>query len=482
MNDLAWRKFPVNTIRNEDLDYIAFLLPEELKAAPFMFYMTAICKCDDDGVFDIEDGVIFARLMRMGTAAQILQIAQYMSQRRIITQVISGSSIYMITDWDAPDRRNAIKSKTAEERRAIIAQKIEAEQRARAQQQAMQQRAPEIKYENPVEVWPTAPAPAPAPVSYAEPLPVVDWNELQAARKNLRTAELYPTPKPDRQDGAVAAASAAAFFCPLNDKNAQNVEKTERERDREIPRETEENTESKKETHTEETEDMREEASRASGPFMGPPAPLAEETGPEKAEESEKDGIPAEENPSAISGLAEEAIGPINENREAGLLPEEVQELTDIANDFFVRNSLIFSQIDDAHSIAVLVERVGRLRTPKNPAPTVMKTILRQFKIRATTKGDYFYNCKITPQFLLTDNTWQHILQQASALLLTYKENDSEWKFQMHTKKPEDIRAISNEMKSECIKYGIDPDDPNRASKLLIAKNTPASGNTSNTG
>lgn len=466
MNDLAWRKFPVNTIRNEDLDYIAFLLPEELKAAPFMFYMTAICKCDDDGVFDLEDGVIFARLMRMGTAAQILQIANYMTQRRIITQVIPGSSIFMITDWDAPDRRNAIKSKTAEERRAIIAAKIEAEQRARIQQQNAMKPAPEKS----AETWPSwsAPAPAPAPAKatetagpyfIAQPLPVVDYNELQAR-----------------------CAQGDDFFCPLNDKNAQNVEETERERDREIPRETEENTESKKETHTEKTEDMREEASRASGPFMGPPAPLAEDTRPEKAEESEKDGIPAEENPSAISRLAEEAIGKINENREAGVLPEEVAELREIAIDFFVRNSLIFNKMSDAHAIEILVNRVIRLKTPKNPAATVMKTILRQFKIRATTKGDYFYNCKITPQFLLTTNTWHHILQQASALLLTFKENDSEWKFQIQAKNPEDILAISNEMRTECIKYGIDPDDPNRASKLLIAKNMPASGNTSNTG
>ena len=469
MNDLAWRKFPVNTIRNEDLDYIAFLLPDEMKAAPFMFYMTAICKCDDDGVFDLEDGMIFSRLMRMGSPEQVLLLATYMAQRKIITQVIPESTIYMITDWDAPDRRNAIKSKTAEERRAIIAAKIEAEHKAR-----MQAAPKNIQFEKPVETWygqpprDFAPAPAPAPsfepapnepYCIFSPLPSVDWNELQRQRAQNDT-----------------------FFCALNDKNAENVVKTERERDREIPRETKENTESKKETHTEDTEDMRGEASRVSGPTDGPTAPLAEEKSEERPEEDQTDGRSEEAMDTTASKLADEAIGKVGETEKAIFMPEELKELEDIAVDFFVRNSLIFQKEYDQEAINTLVDRVIRLKTPKNPASTVMKTILRQFKIRATTKGDYFYNCKITPQFLLTENTWHHILQQASALLLTHKEGNEEWSFQLHSKNPEEQRAISNDIEAECLQYGVSPDDPARLSKIMAAKALAAAGNRTNTG
>ena len=182
MNDLAWRKFPVNTIRNEELDYISYLLPKSLSAAPYMFYMTAICKCDDDGVFDIEDGVIFSRLMRMGSPGDVMEIAKMLTERRILTQVTASKpSIYMITDWDAPDRRGVVKTKTAEERRAIIAAKIEAEQNARLQRQPQPAYRPQPEIQIPNEIW-TQPA-------------------------------------------------SAAFFCPDFDKNAQIVEKTERERE-----------------------------------------------------------------------------------------------------------------------------------------------------------------------------------------------------------------------------------------------------------
>lgn len=451
MNDLAWRKFPVNTIRNEDLDYIAFLLPESMKSAPFMFYMTAICKCDDDGVFDIEDGTIFSRLMRIGSPVDVFNIAKFMTQRRILTQVLPNSTIFMITDWDPPERRGVIKTKSAEERRFIIAQKIEAEKKARLQNAPAP--SPVDPFSSASTIYPKAeeviifPDPVPAPVT-------VDFDQMRQMR--------------DQND---------TFFCHLNDKNAQNVETRERERERQIQRDTETEDRNKeiekKETHT--------EAESACGPMDGPTADPAEENKAENIDEQKKAEIEAvSDNAPSTGDLADEAIGPINDNREARYDPSEMAELEAIANDFFVRNSLIFDKEYDHHVIIKLCVRVARLKTPNNPAPVVMKTILRQFKIRATTKGDYFYNCKITPQFLLKANTWSHILQQASALLLTHKENDSEWKFQIQTKNPEEQLAIDNDMISQCLQYGIDPNDPQRAAKLLRAQN--GSPNEQNTG
>ena len=415
MNDLAWRKFPVNTIRNEELDYISYLLPKSLSAAPYMFYMTAICKCDDDGVFDIEDGVIFSRLMRMGSPGDVMEIAKMLTERRILTQVTASKpSIYMITDWDAPDRRGVVKTKTAEERRAIIAAKIEAEQNARLQRQPQPAYRPQPEIQIPNEIW-TQPA-------------------------------------------------SAAFFCPDFDKNAQIVEKTERER---------ENKESIRDTHTENTEDKREEreADTACGPMEGPTAVSTEENTAEttdlrqEAEPGEQEMY--EPSPELQGDLVEQAIGNSDEGEKESAPEEAIKALEDIANDFFVRNSLVFVKDADAHAIRTLAERVYRLKTPNNPPEIVMKTILRQFKIRATTKTDYFYGCNFTPQFLLSENTWKHILSQCSALLMTHKEDNSEWQLQMMVKNPEDQAAIDDDIKAQCLKYGVDPSDPKRITKLL---------------
>lgn len=452
MTDLAWRKFPVNTIRNEELDYVASFLKKELACAPYMFYMTAICKCDDDGVFDVEDGVMFSRLMRIGSPEEVLMIANMMQQRHIITQILPESSYYMFTDWEAPERRGVIKSRTAEERRRAVAAKIEAEKKNRLTFQ-------KTEYPKPTETWIAPP----------------DVQFESVCHQNDRV--FVPTDH-NHQDGAVAAACAAAFFCPDADKIQKNVVMTERERETERPRERED-IEREEKTHTENTEDMRVEAGTACGPLEGPPAIPAEEKRAADTKPEEKTDIPEEAIDPAVSSLADEAIGSIGEKGEAILMPEEMAELEEIAVDFFVRNSLIFNKEYDMHAINQLCDRCARLKTSKNPASVVMKTILRQFKIRATTKGDYFYQCKITPQFLMTDNTWKSMLQAVSALLLTRDNSNPEWQFQMQSKNPEEQRAIDNEMANECLHYGIDPDDPNRAGKLMAAKMLkPASGNT----
>lgn len=216
---------------------------------------------------------------------------------------------------------------------------------------------------------------------------------------------------------------------------------------------------------------MRGEASTACGFIGNPTAVLAEETRQE-AEKEPEEKFPDVADAELTGKLADEAIGKVCENRDASPMPEELAPLIVIANDFFVRNSLIYDAKYDMESIKKLADRCVRLKTAKNPAEVVLKTILRQFKIRATTKGDYFYGCKITPQYLLTENTWHHMLQQCSALLLTNRKEEAEWQFQMSAKNPEDQRAIYDDMENQCIKYGIDPNDPRRAGKLMIAMQT----------
>lgn len=435
MTELSWRKFPVNTIRNENLDYIAFMLPAELKSAPFMFYMTAVCTCDDDGVFDLEDGVIFSRLMRVGSPGDVLKIAYYMVTRRIITQVIPGSNIFMITDWEAPERRGVTRAKTAEERRAYVAQRIDAERRAKA---------PE--YQAPLQSFNDYPFPSePQPTGWTEP------------------AKSEPDP----------------FFCGLNDKNAKNVAQTEREREKETKTDTEEREfkESREKTHT------HTETTEPPTPLESVSGSVAEESKAEDTNtETQNTESLAEEALTAGSNTTVEAGGTVSEEEKSKLCASEDMELVEAINTFFVRNSLLFSPEYDSHKVMEIIRRVKLLETPKNPAKIIIQTVLRQFKIRSETKNDYFYKCNLTPQFLLSANTWAHMLQDASALLLRNNEDKTAWLDQMDKEKDlEQVEAISNDVEAQCIQYGIDPKDPQRLSKLL-AKTAAGPGKNTDTG
>lgn len=433
MADLAWRKFPVNTIRNENLDYISFMLPKELATAPYMFYMTAVCTCDDDGVFDIEDGVIYARMMKTGTPADVFNIARLMCERKIIAKIVANENKFMITDWEAPERRNTVRAKTAEERRAIIAQKILAEQKQKA---INQQTAPEL--------YPFPTACNPSPSEPAESMP--DFDKLRAMRT--------------QND---------AFFCALNDKNTKNVantEREERETDTQRDKQTEtreENTESRdKETHT-----QREgcKPTGLEGPYGFPPEEIRAEPRPERPTE---DKVRPEESPlQSEIYVPESNETAVSEKVDEGMTDNG--ELAELAVSFFVQKSMLFRKEYDMHKILELCKRVRELATEKNPAKVIMKTILKQFDIIHANVGSYYHDCPLTPQFLLKHETWAHVLTKVSGILLNSEDNKSRWTEQIE-RDPAEAEAIEADVTAECIKYGIDPESPSRLAELVLAK------------
>ncbi|MCQ2242112.1 hypothetical protein [Treponema sp.] len=458
MAELAWRKFPVSTIRNEYLDFISDCLPDELATAPYMFYMTMICTCDDEGVFDIEDGVIWSRMMKVKNPEAVLKVATLMAQRRIIMQILPGSSKFMITDWEAPDRKGyAAKTKTAEERRQIIAQKIEAEQRQRTLQAA-----PEFP-----EPYPFPPAEQPAPTfQAASQAPVVDFDTMRSMRA--------------RND---------AFFCSLNDKNAQNVVNTEREREERdtLDRVEEIHTHTQETRQTEdtiETEREETEATQPAGCLEHPSGSVAEEKQEERPEENSQNTIPVSNSVSVEEHAPNESAEQVKRNKEEAAFQGAYPELKEVADGFFVRNSMLFNKEMDSGKVEEICRRVFALRTDKNSAKIILQTLLKQFQLAATTKGNFFNGCAITPQFLLLQNTWEKMLQRVSALLLTHGESKDKWHGQMVSAPSEVERAknaeeVENDIRRQCKELGIDPDDPNRIEKLCIKTaeaKTPALG------
>lgn len=121
LNDVKWRKMPIDILTNETMTYIESKMPEGYAFAPFMFYQAAMKKADDDGIFDIGDGIIFARLMRVDNTSIVFKIANLMAKMKVIYHVSPESNYCMLADWEYS--RNS-QPRTLQQRRQIVQNKI----------------------------------------------------------------------------------------------------------------------------------------------------------------------------------------------------------------------------------------------------------------------------------------------------------------------------------------------------------------------
>ena len=416
MDELSWRKYPRSLITDERLDYASFCLPRELACAPYMFMNVMYSKCDDDGVYDIDDGIIFSRLMRIGAPEDVFTIAELLVKRGMILKVINNSNIYMIADWEPPQRNN-IHGRTAEERRAKVAEKIAAERKYKE--------AVNAKYQAP-----TIPTPP----------PVVDTVDFETVKN-----------------------CAAKKICNFDDKNAENVVKQrEREREREIRGDETEERGEERDTHTQkESETFRAaEALQVTQENINTESQTKE---PEKAE-------------SAGALLARELAGEvvsvqaISQQKERGALYDDTRSVFVM---FFAKNCLGFCENDHTSALNELSERMLQLQDEVNFAPSIANVFCTQFLKIAQTESHYFSNYPITPEGLLKPGMYSHVVTAASKILLTQHKGNDFWKKQADQDRlqaEQDREAVSNFFKEQCLKYKIDPADPDAQLKIIQAK------------
>lgn len=394
-DELAWRKFPRNAARDENLDYIAYLLGDKAPQA-LLFFTIMYCICDDDGVFDLEDGIIFSRMMKTGTPDDVFHVASLMEKRRIIVRCIDN--VFMIRNWDAPQRSSNFgrSARTMEERRAAVAKKISEERR-----------------KEPVD-----------------------------------------------------------FFCTENDKNANFVvtqREIERERETDRPEETErtqreENLETeRKETHTEGVVT----AHSISASTTPPEESVKKNTDPEvKVRHKE----PEEEKISPgkmLAGMAAE-VYEVRQHYDQ----EKRRQLLCQLNDFFAKNCLGYEWKRYTAYVSEIADRIFKLATEKNSAEMVAAVMTSQFLALSQNEGHY-KGVPLTPEYFLKAGVYAHVLNNAGRILLTKDQDKTTW--QAETEKymqnsAENHAVVDNWLEEECLKYGIDPHDPQRQVELMRAK------------
>lgn len=422
INELAWRKFPRDTMRNEDLDYVSYLLGKDKAALPFLFYTTAFCKCDDDGVFDIEDGVIFSRLMRLGNPEDVITVAELLCDRKIITRIIDGENVFMITDWEAPQRPGSYgkKSMTAEERRRAIAAKISSEQSQRKTNMTN--------------------------FDQKKSIPIVSYEQIKA---------------PDN------------FFCPEFDKNAKNVE-TQRERDREI-RDIETHTQRVESEQTDrDTEEIRQRSNSLAGPIMGPAATIADKNQEESEEltcenQSEEGLMLAEAALSGSDGIAES--NSVNDEINKARMYRQMSSVKQLFSDFFAKNCIGYKPNGHDSELNRLAERMCELSSDKNPPEIIASVFCSQFQV-LREKSDYYATVPLTSTNLLKPNTYAAVCTAVSKVLNTKGASD-QWQIQMDQQRLEaeaDRPLVYDKIKNDCLKYGIDPNQEGAWAAALRAQ------------
>lgn len=448
LRDVYWRQYPIDLLSDDKMTYIESFMPEEYKYAPYMFYITALKLADDNGIFDLEDGIIFARLMRVKSRALVFQIANLMRQHKILYRLSDDTALMQIADWTYSDK----KVRSAEERRRIVNEKI-AKERAKhaafSQEDFTTDGCAGKCNDIPQSKEPAGKCNAIPPAAVAgSKAPEVSTNIVQA----LQEAE---TAQP-RSD----------FLCPDDDKNAKNVGN--------IQTDSTDNT--IQEVQTTHTQTNIQQAA-GYGPLVSPTPATCQDNIPAVAEQNTTQiQKPTEmQTPNDATGneqiesLAEQALmaaqGSNEENADSALFA--------YLEDFFVKNCLGFDKKKAAYSLNQLCEKIKSVSDEVNPPVEVAGVLCSEFKKMCDGQREkYWKGQALLPSYMIKTRCWMELMQYAGKILAT---NSASNKFTESWEKAvaeceAEKEQISVAVREEYLKYNIDPDALDANLQLLKAK------------
>ena len=437
LRDVYWRQYPIDLLNDDKMTYIESFMPEEYKYAPYMFYITALKLADDNGIFDLEDGVIFARLMRVKSRALVFQIANLMRQHKIVYRLSDDTTLMQIADWTYSDK----KVRSAEERRRIVADKI-AKERAKKAAYSQEDFTTDgcVGKHN-----------------------AVPQSESQTGKCNaIPPAAAAGSTAPE----AETAAPRQAFLCPDDDKNAKNV----------VTLQTDNTDSTLQDVQTTHTQTNTQQAGGYAQLESAPP-PACPDTKTAVAEkQNNQTQKPTEmQTPNDATGngltmsLAEEALqaaqGSVEENADSALFA--------YLEDFFVKNCYGFDKKKAAYSLNQLCEKIKSVSDDKNPPVEVAGVLCGEFKKMCDgQRSEYWKGQALLPSFMIKTRCWMELMQYAGKILATSsacnKFTESWQKAAAEYEAEKD--QISDAVRAECLKYNINPDAPDANFQLIRAK------------
>jgi len=495
---LWWRKFPRNCIRDEKLDYIAYKLGPEKGCLALLFYTVAYCSADDDGVFDIDDGIIFSRQMHFGSPEDVQTVADLMEERKLITRLCPKSTKYILDWWIPVDQTVVRRAPSAEERRCEVLSKLrsELEVKSAADSMARQKRSRPATTEPPFF----------SPENDKKQESVVQKNLNDTFQKNVVQKDLNDTfPK-----NVVQTQTIQTIQTDITDRQ-DNTDYTDR-----------------KDTHTQKSAACGADA--GTGPAPAPQAQCArtgtdkEDTRPQETQsaqyaqspEDRQTGTaePTGEDAKTYTASAEgctassgEAATPPAKSRTRGAEINKKIKMPESAVSELALTGVMRTETDwkcaevlwkfaldkctwgwekDADScrvelsaIQVIILRLRDMEEPKNPALIVLGQLLGQFdQFVCTQNGDtrnYFYGLQELPSNMLKKTVWPQIVAGARKILHPTQLSGHYWaeqckKDEETVKKEAETYNVDGLKRQEFSERGINPDSPSAWQQLLASK------------
>lgn len=472
LNTAAWKKLPTDLLTDEDFFNVEKHLPPEYAFAPYMFYITALRKADEDGMFDLDDGVIFAQLMRVDKPSIVFKIANMLRKRRIIYRVREDSCICGFCNWEYNAKDPP---RTMEQRRQIVLKMIESKQQAITADF-------EVKDFEMIEEKKQA-VTADFPTGSMRP------DETTACEQ---TEERQNEAPKSSGSNAQEMAQRDDFFCPENDKIAKNVAKNilddknrknvvngeETERKKDLEEQKENIRQEIKETHTQEEKDKTEKEQFCSaGPFDSPAEQNCEEKQQPWADKEPQEELTEQETKTSgetvcsgnTSELAEQAL------QAASASGENIEnaDVSGYLNEFFAKNCYGYKPQNAAGAIKALESKIKELSDEINPPDVIAGVLCSEFlRMHEGKRGEYWYDIPLLPSNMIKPNVWAVLMQHAGKILASKQADNKFIQAEMKAQKEAeaDRKAVYDESEAELLKYNISPDDPARIAKLLGAK------------
>lgn len=427
LDDVTWRKMPIDILTNENMVYIENKMPEGHKQAPFMFYMAMLKKADNDGIFDLEDGQIFAQLMRVESTSIVFKVAGLMAQRKMIYHISDKSNKCLIADWDYP---KGTQPRTLAERRAIVQRQIE---------ESMQHKtintfnSPEEEIENVSFICPDDDKKSKNVV-----INVFDDKKAKNVVKNTD-----------------------------DDKNKENVVTLEREIEREIRE--------RDKRHTQERESLREgeKEACASAGYVENPAPAPAEKEASARENTEK-AEPKDKKPDVSTKEVEKPKNKTSSAKTKTSVEQEtggLDEVIAVLEEFFVNNSFGYDREKGHSEVKKLATRIKALETKSLTGPRIAFLMADKFKTMHD-KDEHWKGIPVHPTLWMKPTVWAVLLSavgdkvKAKSVKSVFLEEAEKAKKECEEEQSE-LVAYTDLLYKE---YGIDPSNPNRATLLMQAK------------
>jgi hypothetical protein len=428
-NSKPWAKIPTDLLENKAMIRTEKELAPELRAAPVLLYLAGATKADEDGIFDLGDGEEFAALIKADKPETVFAVASAMVKFRIFAHV-PDSTIYLFAEWEYTTRQNG---KALENRFNI----------ARAQWEKKQKES-----------------------SFFAP-----YKNVDTRRKNIAdtSAECSNTIQPRVNE----------CFNTIQGPAAANPQ-IRREEIRET-RAEQNISELEKTTHTRVEGVEGEIPPAASEPIMDSPAAGSKMNQDfEQMEAETKERIAAMNIQVLPDSDETDATGSeIKETEDASFVPKvdtkNIGELVETLQKFFAENNAGYNASKGLKIVEQIADDLlGSAETPEQAADLARKMCFEFKKMHDAPEGDRWHNVPLFPAYMAKDAIWSQLLSRVSRIYGTVKEPKPLGTVAQAEKDRAEALAdeaeYGNQFEAEYIRYGIDPNDPNRSAKLFAAK------------